>query len=257
MTALAPDAHAAWWAAVEAGDLNRLRVLLQGGLDPNLRDASGQTALHRVAADLDDEPAPENLEIARLLLESAADVNAMDKDHHTPLMLAAQGGSEDMTALFLKSGADPEIRDDEGRAALTHAVASPPRVGQLLDHGARLESRDGRGRTALFWAVQRSSLKTVQVLLERGADVQAADDQGETALQVAARQASEQELTLQALETDAARERPKHAPAHRLLWLVRRRAELLREIVRLLVRYGATADVPDGRGRTSAGEEIT
>jgi ankyrin repeat protein len=250
MTALVPDAPAAWWAAVEAGDLNRLRALLHEGLDPNLRDACGDTALHRVAADLEGEPAPENVPIARLLVEAGADVNATDLDHRTPLMLAARGGSDEMMGLLRNSGAGTEIADTEGRTALMHAIESAPRVGQLLDHGASVEARDCRGRTALLWAVERSCLKTVEALLERGADLRAADEQGETALHVAVRQASDHELTLQTLEADATSEDPKYAPAHRLLWLVRERADLLREIVRLLVQHGAKADVPDGQGVT-------
>jgi ankyrin repeat protein len=250
MTALAPDAASSWWAAVEAGDLDGLRALLQKGIDPDLRDANGETALHRLAADLENEPAPENVEIARLLLESAANVNAADRDHQTPLMLAARGGSREMTALLLRFSADSDIRDDKGQTSLMHALPRAPMVGQLLDHGASLKARDLRGRTALMFAVHHAWLETVKVLLTRGADVHAADDQGETALHIAVRQAVEQEQTLQAIETDASSEQPKYAPAHRLLWLVRERADLLREIVRTLMRHGARANVPDVHGMT-------
>jgi ankyrin repeat protein len=239
MTTLGPESHAAWWIAVEAGHLDRLRALLQEGTDPNLRDRSAETALHRVAGDLENEPAPENLQIARLLLESGAEINAADKDQHTPLMSAAHGGSAEMIALFLQQGADTEARDREGKTALMYALQNAPTVCQLLDHGANLQARDCRGRTALMGAVQHSYHRTVQVLLKRGAEVQVADDQGETALLIAVRQASEQEKTLRTLEADAACEHPKYASAHRLLWLVRKRAEEFLEIVRLLVQHGA------------------
>jgi ankyrin repeat protein len=250
MMFLERDAHVSWWAAVEAGDLDCLRALLRRGIDPDLRDAFGETALHRVAADLEAEPAPEGVEIARLLLESGADVNAAETDHRTPLMLAARGGSLEMTVLLLKSGADTEIRDDEGRTSLMHSLDRAPMAGKLLDHGASLEARDCRGRTALMLAVQHAWLETVKVLLTRGADARAADDQGETPLHIAVRQALEQEQSLQTIETDAKSEQPKYAPAHRLLWLVRNRADLLREMVRRLVQHGAKADVPDVHGMT-------
>jgi ankyrin repeat protein len=204
-----------------------------------------------VAADQESELAPENIAIARLLLERAADVNAADSNHCTPLMLAARGGSQEMMALLLKAGADTQTRDNEGQTSLMHALASPPRARQLLDKGAQLEARDRRGRTALCCAVEHPYLGTVRLLLQRGANVQAGDDQGVTALHVAVRNAGAQELPLQSLEADAASEQPKYVPAHRLLCLGRDRAERLRQIVRLLVQQGAKIDLADGQGMTS------
>src|SRR5438445_13803563 len=92
----AHDDHAAWWTALQAGDLAYLRALLRDGADPNLRDGFGETALHRVAGDLEDEPDSDNLRIARLLLENGADVNPADSNRQTPLMVAAEFGSDEM-----------------------------------------------------------------------------------------------------------------------------------------------------------------
>jgi ankyrin repeat protein len=199
---------------------------------------------------LEDEPAPENLQIARLLLERGAEINVADSNRQTPLMVAAHGGSEEMTALLLKHGAHTEIKDNEGKTALMHALCDAERVCQLVEHRASLEARDCHGRTALLGAVQRSYLKTVHVLLKQGADTQAVDNQGETALHVAVRQAAQQEQTLRTLEADVTCEQPKYPSAHRLLWLVRERAEELQEVVRLLVQYGAKVDVSDNQSIT-------
>jgi ankyrin repeat protein len=155
-----------------------------------------------------------------------------------------------MIALLLKAGSDTARKDDEGQTVLFYALSYAPRVGQLLDHGAGLHARDRQGRTVLLRAVQGSYLKTVQVLLKHGVDVDAIDHQGETALHIAVRQAWEQEVALQALEADATQEQPKYAPALRLLWLVRERANVLLEIVRLLRQQGAQVDVPNRQGVT-------
>jgi hypothetical protein len=40
---------------------------------------------------MEGDPAPENLLIAMLLLQFAADVNAVDLGHQSPLMRAAKG----------------------------------------------------------------------------------------------------------------------------------------------------------------------
>jgi uncharacterized protein len=250
MTTMGPaEGHdVAWWAALQAEDLDRLRALLQAGADPNLRGSFGQTILHRVAGDLEDEAAPNNLRIAQLLLESGADVDAVDANGRTPLMLAAESGSDEMTALLLQNGADTAARDREGCTALMHGLGNAQRVFQLLDQGADLDARDSQGRTPLIRATERCYLRTLRLLLERGADVQAADARGDRALPIAMRQVAQHEATLQTIEKDATSDQPQYGPAHRLLWLMRERAELLREVVRVLVQYGSGTEAPDDQG---------
>jgi uncharacterized protein len=57
-------------------------------------------------------------EVARLLVEAGADVNARQDKGFMPLHAAAQNGDIEMTRLFLERGADPTAQSDEGKSAV-------------------------------------------------------------------------------------------------------------------------------------------
>eukprot|EP00386_Alphamonas_edax_P000930 GDKI01002790.1.p1 GENE.GDKI01002790.1~~GDKI01002790.1.p1 ORF type:complete len:120 (+),score=13.67 GDKI01002790.1:179-538(+) len=76
--------------------------------------------------------------ICRLLIESGADVHALNRIHQTPLHSAAHKGDTDICQMLIERGADVNIRDQ------THWQ-----------------------RTPLDWAADPA---TCQLLIERGAD---------------------------------------------------------------------------------------
>jgi ankyrin repeat protein len=57
------------------------------------------------------------LEVARLLIDRGANVNARDRDGWTPLIKAAQAGHAEMVQLLLDHGADMRAADNDGRTA--------------------------------------------------------------------------------------------------------------------------------------------
>ena len=57
-------------------------------------------------------------EVARLLVEAGADVNAKQDKGWMPLHAAAQNGDVEMARLFLDRGADPTAQNDEGKSAI-------------------------------------------------------------------------------------------------------------------------------------------
>src|SRR5689334_24021721 len=81
------------------GDSDSVRLLLDSGADPNLRNEAGATALMWALADAGK---------TRLLLEHRADANARSDDGRTPLLIAAsQHGSGAVVKLLLDHGANP------------------------------------------------------------------------------------------------------------------------------------------------------
>lgn len=79
-----------------------------------------------------------DVEIARLLVEHGADVNAKQADDFTPLHAAAQNGSMELVDLLLVHGADPTARLSDGM--LPRDLA---RQAGHTDVAARLEGVPG------------------------------------------------------------------------------------------------------------------
>jgi ankyrin repeat protein len=81
---------------------------------------------------------------------------------------------------LLAKGADPNVRDDEGRAPLHQAVLgnSVGLVGLLLEAKANVNATDQHGWTPLHFAAQEYLPEIARILLAKGADPNARDDEG-------------------------------------------------------------------------------
>ena len=100
-----------------------------------------------------------NTEILKLLLEGGADPNVADGDGLTPLLFVARRQKYKAVAkLLLDYGANPNKADQVGRTPLHYAVIyGAKEVFQvLLDRGADPLKPDTYGRTPLSWAQNRS-----------------------------------------------------------------------------------------------------
>jgi ankyrin len=148
-----------------------IRRLVQGGIDVNVREADGTTALHW--ASYRDE-----LASAQLLIRAGANVNAANDLGATPIWTASVNGSATMVQLLLEAGANPNASLLLGETALMAAARSGNAevVERLLSRGANPNARAARGQTALMWAVAQRHPAAVRVLLAHGADVNARSD---------------------------------------------------------------------------------
>ncbi len=173
-------------------DPGKVRVLLEQGdlrpSDPELRDA----LLHA-----------RNPEVAELLIEHGAALDARDRDGLTPYMRAARFRSGAMMRLLAAAGAPTDLDPvAEWVGAVLrgepHAPAAPgplryadaeqlPRwasagddevVARLLDAGVPLDARGIDDGTALHYAGMWGRPSTVALLLARGADVNAESAHG-------------------------------------------------------------------------------
>lgn len=99
--------------AAARGDIATSRVLLARGADPNLTTSveTGEVTPLRFA--LEDA----NLELARLLVESGADLNATNASGWTALMTAARVGNYFVVEYLVEAGADPAARNVDGEDA--------------------------------------------------------------------------------------------------------------------------------------------
>ncbi|KAK3769690.1 hypothetical protein RRG08_004941 [Elysia crispata] len=77
-------------------------------------------------------------ECVRILIKAGADVNAKDRHHLTPLMLASREGHLPVVKTLISAGAQVNLQDSQGWTALTMATqrSRAPIIVELLDSGA-------------------------------------------------------------------------------------------------------------------------
>jgi len=148
-------------------------------VDVNVKDRSGQTALHQAVGG--------HLEIVKALLEKDVEIDAKDDSGLTALHRAA-GRHTEIVKVLLERGADINAKDDSERTAL-HRAVEPGQieiVKVLLERGAKINAKDNCGRTALHTAFYKRHLEIMKILVEKGADINEEDDREQTVVHDAA-----------------------------------------------------------------------
>jgi hypothetical protein len=96
---------------------------------------------------------------------------------------AAYENKTDLIKQMVQSGVNIESVNDDGTTVLMVSAykGNVDLVKFLLDSGASIETRDNRGSTPLMWASMGGDVDVVELLLDRGADPEAEDNGGCTA----------------------------------------------------------------------------
>ena len=179
-TRVAASEEALWRAIEQDDEPAALALVRAGGLDVALRNAAGDTPLHRAA-----EKAMRAL--AESLLARGADVNARSKNGETPLHLAALDADPSVAVLLLAAGADPRARNSDGESVLMWAALSGHIVvaQRLLERGADPNVPDRKGSLPLHAAADGGHLEVVRLLLPRTREPQIKNAAGRSALDYA------------------------------------------------------------------------
>lgn len=166
--------------AIESGDLDAIKALVAAGNKADTIIDYGEhkiTPLMKAAWD-------GRLEIAQFLLDSGADVNAVDDSGESPLYSAIKRGRLEITQLLIDRGAKVNLKDTRQFTPLTVASAAGEQeiIKALVKAGADLKA-ETYGLTSLMFAVASRKPDTVRLLVELGAPVnQASTMSGQTAL---------------------------------------------------------------------------
>ena len=113
--------------AALSADLTTMRLLMDHGADPNIVTPAGSTALMAAAGvnwvvqQTYTVSKEASLEAVKLCLEKGADLNAKNSMGLTPLLGAANRGSDDIIKYLVSKGAKLDVKDKEGRDAVTWA----------------------------------------------------------------------------------------------------------------------------------------
>ncbi|KAM6445846.1 protein phosphatase 1 regulatory subunit 16A [Rhynochetos jubatus] len=191
-------------------DAEEVRHFLRDGVDPDLCNEDGLTALHQCC--IDDAGA-----VVTALLDAGADVDARDAELWTPLHAAATCGHLGLVQLLIRRGADLlavnsdgnmpyDLCEDEAtldcietamaergitqekieaaRGATERAMVEE--IRRLIRTGSDLDSPGAHGATLLHVAAANGYVRAAELLLEHRAGVGTRDDDGWGPLHAAA-----------------------------------------------------------------------
>ncbi len=220
----------------------------------NAHNSDGQTLLMLAIKQIGSNPTGYgNLAIVNFLIKNGADVNAVDNDGNTALMLAAKNGN---ITLLLQNKAEAEaeaaVKDKaEAEAAVKDkAEAAVKRVDVdivklLLDKGADAKAVAKDGTTALMLAAEKGSLEIVESLLDKAADVKAVAEDGTTALSLAVA-SKKLNLVTEVLKDDSATTLLNIKGKRGMTPLLIAAMDNSTEIVKRLVEAGADVNIATG-----------
>lgn len=268
-----------------SSDLELVNLLIANGANVNLIDVEGQTALliavkrqsPEIVKTLLDAGAASTIntkdkhgrtallyavdyfreDIALALITAGANVNDVNENNQTPLIVAVLRGFPNVVKLLLERRASLEITDNTGSTALMYAKYGEPGPGteifnSLVAAGASLSVANNRGETPLMVAAGKEyNVATVRQLLatEAKATINARNLRGETALIHAAAYSDAQVVSAllaagaNATDVDSGLQTP-------VMRAVERYYPHL-DLVKLLLQAGVNANARDSKGRTA------
>ena len=269
------------------GDVRKVQMAIEEGVDLNVTDEEGNTALILAAGARHDE-------VVELLLSSGADIEARNIAKETALMRANSGkvvrrlllnganvgarNSESKTALYLflerherrlsseairtariliNAGADINEEDRNGGTLLLYAAGlneawdgNTDLATLVVQLGVDVNKSDAKRRTPLMIASGFRELEIVDLLLAKRAQVNAKDTQGRTALMYAAghNETTNNTQVMERLIAEGANIEAKDEDGRTALMYAARRCNL--DEVEFLLEKGADPLATDSDGRT-------
>ncbi len=160
--------------AAEAGEKESIRVLLEYNANMNAMNNDQHTALVLAAC-------KNHMDTMELLLAHGAKVNG------EILCFVADCGSAQALELLLKQEVEVNAQNSSGVSALDEALWSgkPDKVRVLLKYKADVNAAGSEGVSPLMRAFSNEQMEIAKLLLAAGADPHAQDDEGKSVLQYA------------------------------------------------------------------------
>jgi ankyrin repeat protein len=123
-----------WIAAVIENNLQLIKKLINDGIDVNLLDEIGYTALHWASTN-------NNLELVDILIKAGANVNSSDCIGRIALHIASEDENLELVKLLIKAGSNLNVKNTNGYTPLQIASKNEYLivVKTLIEAGAQLD----------------------------------------------------------------------------------------------------------------------
>ncbi|KAL3890229.1 hypothetical protein ACJMK2_002520 [Sinanodonta woodiana] len=161
--------------------LPSLRILLNAGLNLNIKGLDDSTVLHFASATL-------NHTVCQFLVKSGADLQATDYLKRTPLDMAVRNRHNMVIKTLINLGADIEAKDSHGDSPLTHACfhGNTNAVQILIDIGADCKVCGDLGIQPIHIAAEDGDSLMMAILQTAGCDLSTRYASGSTPFHYAA-----------------------------------------------------------------------
>ncbi len=209
-----------FFKAIKQADAPAVKLFLQGGMNPNIKNKQGETVMTMAAAYAD-------VPTVKILAEKA-DLNERDALGNMPLFAAIKKPRDEIFSYLLEKGADP---NSDGNA------------------------KNAKNQSVLYVAVLREKTDLIKKLLEKGADPNRADSDGSLPISdliLAYRPDMEAFRLLMEKMTEVNKQEIDGSTL--LIFAsknVRLSPEVRREIIKSLLDKGADKNIKDKAGKTA------
>ena len=180
------NSHTALMISINKGNIDIAKLLIASGADVNIKNSKEQTALMMATVQ-------EYEELVHLLVITGAEINAEEELKETALMLAIDKGNLPIASLLIDVGANVNAKNNYGAtplmfvAKIKNAKFTVEISEKLRQKGALLETVNSMGVNALMHASFQGNCEMVDFLLDAGADTDVKDKKGKCALFAAAK----------------------------------------------------------------------